>query len=121
VKSTFRRVRRLAAALALTPVLLIGLLAAAQLPASADIGDHYTPQPLHLAVTLGVYVGIPLAFVLLVAALTLRQPRTTGALRYRPGRPWGFDAVWFGARPEESKDGRPRVAVPGTGGASGSW
>lgn len=113
--------RRLAAAVALTPVVLFGLLGALQLPASADIGDHYTPQPLHLALVLGVFVGIPLGFVLLVASLTLRQPRTTGALRYRPGRPWGFDNVWFGARPQESPDGRPRVAVPGTGGASGSW
>jgi hypothetical protein len=109
------------AAVALTPVVLFGLLGALQIPASADIGDHYTPRPQHLAVTLGVFVGIPLGFILLVAALTLRQPRTTGALRYRPGRPWGFDAVWFGARPQESSDGRSRVAVPGTGGASGSW
>ena len=118
MRSTFRRAK---VALTLTPVLLFGLLGALQLPASADIGDHYTPQPLHLAVLLGVFVGIPLAFVIIVAALTMRQPRATGALRYRPGRPWGFDAVWFGARPQESKDGRPRVAVPGTGGASGSW
>jgi hypothetical protein len=113
--------RRTFAAFALAPVILFGLLGALQLPASADIGDHYTPRPLHLAVTLGVFVGIPLAFFLLVASLTLRQPRTTGALRYRPGRPWGFDNVWFGARPQESTDGRSRVAVPGTGGASGSW
>ena len=108
-------------AFAMAPVFLFGLLGALQLPASADIGDHYTPDPLHLAVTLGVFVGIPLGFFLIVASLTLRQPRQTGALRYRPGRPWGFDAVWFGARPQESTDGRPRVAVPGTGGASGSW
>jgi hypothetical protein len=118
VRSTFRRAL---SAIALTPVLLFGLLGALQLPASADIGDHYTPKPLHLAVTLGLFVGIPVGFAILVALLTLRQPRTTGSLRYRPGRPWGFDNVWFGARPQESADGRPRVAVPGTGGASGSW
>lgn len=118
MRSTFRRVL---AAIALAPVFVFGLLGASQLPALADIGDHYTPAPQHLAVTLGIFVGIPLGFVFLVAALTLRQPRTTGALRYRPGRPWGFDAVWFGARPQENKDGRSRVAVPGTGGASGSW
>jgi hypothetical protein len=109
------------AAIALAPVCLFGLLGALQLPASADVGDHYTPDPLHLAVTLGVFVGIPLTLFLIIAALTMRQPRQTGALRYRPGRPWGFDAVWFGAGPQESKDGRSRVAVPGTGGASGSW
>jgi hypothetical protein len=109
------------AAVALTPVMLLSVLGALQLPASADIGDHYTPDPMHLAVTIGVFVGIPLAVVLLVALLTMRQPRHTGALRYRPGRPWGFDAVWFGTPPDDGDERRPRVAVPGAGGASGSW
>ena len=108
-------------AAALTPISLLGLLVAVQLPALADVGEHYSPQPLHLAAYLGLFLGIPLGVILIVAAFTLRQPRSTGALRYRPGRPWGFDAVWFGARPDDSDERRPRVAVPGAGGASGSW
>lgn len=101
-----------------------GLVAAA--PAGAvDIGDHYSPAPMHLAVTLGVFVGIPLGVLLIVSLFVMRPPRATGALRYRPGRPWGFAAVWFGARPSPSKAGAAdqtiTSVVSGAGGAHGSW
>ncbi len=45
-----------------------------------------------------VLVGIPLAIVLLLAALTLlpggRRPR------YRPGQPWDHEPVWYEPHPE---------------------
>jgi hypothetical protein len=68
---------------------------------------------------IGVYIGIPLGLFLLITAFVvgpgmLRRPR------YRPGRPWQHDPVWFAgpARPESAL----RAATPGpqTGGGVGA-
>jgi hypothetical protein len=48
--------------------------------------------------TILVFVGIPLAIVLVLAALTLlpggRRPR------YRPGQPWEHEPIWYEPHPE---------------------
>jgi hypothetical protein len=83
-----------------------------------------------------VFVGIPVTVFLLLAAavygLSSRRSR-----RYRPGRPFEFQPVWFVASPERIVGPAPdtttgtdaaQLTAAGTGsahgvkgGASGSW
>ncbi len=94
-----------------------------------------------IAETVLVFIGIPLALYLVIAAavygLSSRQTP-----RYRPGRPFAFEPVWFvAARPSHHLDDPtqpvlPPVDVPRalpagspdpadapsrTGGARGTW
>lgn len=95
--------------------------------------------------TLLVFVGIPVAAVLVIAGLALAggRGRGGGAKRYRPGRPFDFTPVWFLGRPEQLADSagtalaagaqapaltshkleKAGVEAPagGTGGASDRW
>ena len=68
-----------------------------------------------------VYVVIPVAFSLLLAALTY-APSLRRRPRYRPTRDWQADAVWFNGPvdPEHALESAPVEAVKG-GGASASW
>ena len=51
--------------------------------------------------TVLVYAGIPVAVIALVASLvTAGSDRTRRARRYRPGRPYDFQPIWFLASPE---------------------
>jgi hypothetical protein len=45
-----------------------------------------------------VFVGIPLAIVLLLAAMTLLPGGRRQ--RYRPGQPWEHEPVWYEPHPE---------------------
>jgi hypothetical protein len=96
--------------------------------------------------TLLVFVGIPVAAVLVIAGLSYAGSRgggRGGAKRYRPGRPFDFTPVWFLGRPEQLADSagtalaagaqapaltshkleQASVEAPagGTGGASDRW
>ncbi|MET0417049.1 MAG: hypothetical protein ABW022_13610 [Actinoplanes sp.] len=85
---------------------------------------------------------IPAGVILLVAALVLSgSDRTKRTRRYRPGRPYDFQPIWFLASPElvggapAAHHARPAIeggpvledsagarVLPGpTGGASDSW
>jgi len=111
-----RGIATLAAAL-LGPVAFAGT-------AYAAVGDYGSPEPMRLIVTLLVFVGIPLAAMILVGVFTLRGGRGVGAVSYRPGRPWGYEREWFGAAPEVDPTGRGapgRRTLPGVGGASARW
>ena len=80
--------------------------------------------------TVLVFVGIPGAIIGLIAFAVygksmLRQPN-----RYRPGRPWPYEAAWFVPHPDAvvpSQGGHPQVEAGTTtkttaiGGASGEW
>lgn len=89
-----------------------------------------------------IYVGIPLAVVLIIVGLVYGPSGGSKSRRYRPGRPFNFAPVWFLSRPEEMSltgvgtdvvpAGKALVAGPGEeltglvsattkGGASGSW
>ena len=83
------------------------------------IGIPHDPAPLSLPQILGLFVAIPLGLFCVIALIVYVRRGGTGAYEYRPGRPWRFEAEWFGARPEQSE--QPRMAMPGAGGASGSW
>ena len=83
------------------------------------IGHAYDPAPLSVVQILGLFVAIPLGLLLVIAIIVYVRRGGNGAYQYRPGRPWRFDSEWYGARPEDSD--QPRMAMPGAGGASGSW
>jgi len=54
--------------------------------------------------TVLVFVVIPVAVVLVIAALTrVGSDRTRPTRRYRPGRPYDFTPIWFLASPEQVK------------------
>lgn len=95
--------------------------------------------------TVLVFVVIPVGVIALVASLVLAgSDRTRRTRRYRPGRPYDFQPIWFLASPERvgaaaggsaghhahpAIEGGPVLedstgarVVPGpTGGASDSW
>jgi hypothetical protein len=52
--------------------------------------------------TLLVYVGIPLAIILVLALLTL-VPGRRKRPRYRPGQPWEHAAIWYAPHAESSE------------------
>ncbi len=61
-----------------------------------------------------VFAGIPLAFVLLLAALIFLPGRKR--TRYKPGQPWDHAPVWFEPHPEHGPaagHGSPGVGTPG--------
>jgi hypothetical protein len=59
-----------------------------------------------------IFVGIPAAAVLVVAALVFggAAARTP---RYRPGGPWQFEPVWYLPHPEHAGRGSATAALDG--------
>jgi hypothetical protein len=55
----------------------------------------------NVAETLLVYFGIPLAIVLVMAALIF-IPGGKRRPRYRPGQPWEHEAIWYEPHPEQA-------------------
>ncbi|MDX6206942.1 MAG: hypothetical protein QOF39_2999 [Frankiales bacterium] len=106
-----------------TTALLTGLALpfVATAPAWARLDDGEAPSHTGWLFVVLVYVGIPLGFFLLVAALTY-GPSVRRRPRYRPTRDWQADAVWFNgpADPEHALGAGSSVVVKG-GGASASW
>jgi hypothetical protein len=99
---------------------------------------------LSISSTVLVFAVIPLGVVVLVASLVLsRRDGTKRDRRYRPGRPYDFQPIWFLASPDQVRSGgapvghqasAPAIEAgvledssgapvrPGpTGGASDSW
>jgi hypothetical protein len=65
--------------------------------------------------TVLVFAVIPLAGLALLAALTF-APGTTRSPRYRVGKPWDYEPVWYIARPDVaapagSAEGRAALAA----------
>ena len=100
----------------------VALATVPALPALAR-SDGEVPGPgLNVVQTLAIFVGIPLVLFLLITLLVA----VTGLRhrpRYRPGRPWDHEPVWF-AGPSDSDSAlvetRPGRDVTG-GGASAEW
>ncbi len=84
-----------------------------------QIGDVGSPESLSVPLEVLFFIGFPLLGLIIAALLAFRPQRGSGR-RYRPGRPWAFEPVWFG---DESvlEQGAQRAALPGAGGASGRW
>jgi hypothetical protein len=96
---------------------------------------------LSISSTVLIFLVIPVGFIALVAALVLASSRRANPdRRYRPGRPYDFQPIWFLSSPEhvtghgdaghvqkaltgpvlEDSTGA-RVRPGSTGGASDSW
>jgi hypothetical protein len=80
-----------------------------------------------------ILIGIAVAFALLITAFAFIGGSRSSSKRYRPGRPFAFQPVWFLAAPErQSRAGLARELTAGsgagraarpreTGGASDRW
>jgi hypothetical protein len=94
---------------------------------------------MNMAQTALVFVGCPLALALLLAAAVYGRTATQPN-RYRPGRPWTYEPVWYIGSPTHvpTRPVLPAGATkaqaltvstmasaeqqnPATGGASGEW
>ena len=78
--------------------------------------------------TLLIFVGIPLAVVLLVAFAVYGRSALHQPNRYRPGKAWTYPPAWYLPHPQAIADVvSDRVAIEGgssavaAGGASGEW
>jgi len=112
---THRTIRRAAAVLT---GLILPLLVAT--PALAR-DDGEIPSHIGTWYVIGVYIAVPLlVFLGIVAFVTL--PATLRAPRYRPGKPWHHDPLWFGGPddPEAALQG-VRAGVTSKGGARAEW
>jgi len=58
-----------------------------------------------VAETILVFVGVPLAIVLLLALLTLGPAARNRRPRYKPGQPWSHDPIWYEPHPEGTGHG----------------
>jgi hypothetical protein len=108
--------------------------------------EHWRLGALRLSVsnTVLVFLVIPLGVILVVASLVFAaSDKTRRTRRYRPGRPYDFQPIWFLASPEQVAHTAPaltgdqsrqalessvledsagqRVKAGSTGGASDSW
>lgn len=104
------------AALSLFTVPFLAVSASAQ-----DVGTPYDPDPLSAVHAWALYGGTVIGGFLLAFLLTAVTSRLSRPSRYRPGQPWEHDEIWIGAKPEDIEAKRSRAAVPGAGGASGTW
>jgi hypothetical protein len=81
----------------------------------------------NVAETILVFVGIPLAVVVLLAVLIF-LPGGRKRPRYKPGQPWDHEPVWYEPHPEHGPSGHGRRTAIGSsatagplGGARGTW
>ena len=99
----------------------IAVLLVVAAPALALDDGEVRGEPLGTGKVLLYYVVIPVGMFLVIAFLSalpsmLRRPR------YRPGKPWKHDPLWFGA--PDDPDSAVADARPGgsaRGGASAEW
>lgn len=96
-------------------------LVVAAAPALANDDGELKGKSLGFGLTIAIYVLIPLgAFAVIAFFSTL--PSMLRRPRYRPGRPWNYDPLWFNGpdNPNEAlMSARPRVTAKG--GASAEW
>jgi hypothetical protein len=114
---TRRAARRLFTAV-MAAVSMVVVLAA---PALAFDDGEVHGKPLGTGLTIAIYVLIPLGAFLAIAFFSalpsmLRRPR------YRPGRPWKHDPLWFsGPDDPDAALSTARPGASGRGGASAEW
>ena len=118
---TTRRILRRAARLTavVTGVLMPVLLST---PALAGLDDGEQPgKGISAGELIVVYILIPLA-IFAVIALLATLPSALRRPRYRPGRPWQHDPLWFNGPDDPDKalvGARPGATA--RGGASAEW
>lgn len=78
-------------------------------------------KPLGIGLTIAIYVLIPLG-AFLVIAFFAALPSMLKRPRYRPGRPWKHDPLWFnGPDDPDAAVAKARPGATGRGGASAEW
>ena len=100
--------------------LVVPVLLAAPALAKLDDGEQ-KGEPLGAGLVILIYVVVPLALFGVIAFFSV-LPSMLRRPRYRPGRPWNHDPLWF-AGPDEP-DRALAGARPGAtarGGASAEW
>jgi hypothetical protein len=116
-RSSRRNAARAAAALS---AIVIPLVVAAA-PALAIDDGEVKGKSLGIGLTIAIFILIPVgAFAVIAFFSTL--PSMLRRPRYRPGRPWNYDPLWFNGpdNPNEAlMSARPRVTAKG--GASAEW
>jgi hypothetical protein len=118
--TTRRSLRRVARLTALATGALIPLLIAA--PALAGLDDGEQPgKGLGIGEVVAIYVLIPLGIFAVIALLAI-LPSMLRRPRYRPGRPWQHDPLWFNGPddPDRALVGA-RPGATARGGASAEW
>jgi hypothetical protein len=118
--TTRRSFRRAARLTALVTGALIPLLVAA--PALAGLDDGEQPgKSLGAGEVILIYVVIPLG-IFAVIALFATLPSMLRRPRYRPGRPWQHDPMWFNGPDDPDKAlAGARPGATARGGASAEW
>jgi hypothetical protein len=76
--------------------------------------------------TIGTFVGIPLAIILLITLAVYGKSLARQPNRYRPGRAWTYPPTWYVPHPDavlQARDAAGSTATHTTavGGASGEW
>jgi hypothetical protein len=90
-------------------------------PALALDDGEVHGKALGTGLTIAIYILIPLGAFLVIAFFAslpsmLRRPR------YRPGRPWKHDPLWFAAPDDPDQAlSTARPGATGRGGASAEW
>ena len=115
---------RIAARLAALVVATAGSLVVAVTPAFAgyhpDDGEVHGPS-LSAGMVVLYYVVIPLGAFLIIGGLAL-LPSALRKPRYRPGRPWNHDPMWFrGPDDPDSALSKARPGATARGGASAEY
>jgi len=116
-------VRRFARALALTPAVLVTLLAA---PALASAPDTWPEPPAVPAFDmLLVLLIIPGALVIGISLLVL-VPSMARGQKYQPGQSWRGESTWFGGPQDgieaaDHADVKAETSDADRGGASARW
>jgi hypothetical protein len=116
-----RRTSRLLRRSAVVATTVAGSLLAVATPALALDDGEVKGKPLGIGLVIAIYVLIPLGTFAVIAFFStlpsvLRRPR------YRPGRPWNYDPLWFNGPDDPDRalaTARPRATAKG--GASAEW
>lgn len=118
--TTPARSRRSLRAVAVLTGLALPLLVAAPALASNDDGEVHGAS-LGTGLVILYYVVIPLGAFAVIAFFSM-LPSLLRRPRYRPGRPWAHDPLWFNGPDDPNK--AVTAARPGAtarGGASAEW
>jgi hypothetical protein len=100
--------------------LLVPVLSA--LPALANVDDgEVHGKSLGAGLTILIYVVVPLGLFTVIAFFAV-LPSLLRRPRYRPGRPWNYDPLWFHGpdEPDRALAGA-RPGATARGGASAEW
>ncbi len=114
------KARRLARVAAVAVLGAAAALATADPVLAATTGAD-TGKPLGVGMAVLIYAGIPIGLFIVISALAV-APSMLRRPRYRPGRPWTAEPLWFSGPDDADAALRAiRVGTTARGGASAEW